>query len=112
MWLTALSHHAKRSRPVLLTVGHDTLKCVPDWIRIREHAGVGDVTFKHARSTAGSELAAEHPLPVVQGWLGHSNPNTTSQYYVNSQDAVRAAAARRKVVGDTNGDTSQLAEDG
>ena len=110
-WWTA-SESPDGSMHVFPVVQESCRQVYDDWIRIREYAGVGDVTFKNARSTAGSELAAEHPLPVVQGWLGHSNPNTTSQYYVNSQDSVRAAAARRKVIGDTNGDTSQLAEDG
>lgn len=79
-------------------VPHTTIRQVyGEWMAICKHAGV-KVRWKDARTTAGSELAATEELPVVQRWLGHSTPVVTMAYYVNSDEAVRSAASKRKVI--------------
>ena len=51
------------------------------WERIREAAGLEDVTLHDLRRTAGSFMAqAGVPLQVIQHVLGHSHPGVTKLY--------------------------------
>jgi molybdate transport system regulatory protein len=79
-------------------VPHTTIRQVYDeWLAICKHAGV-KTRWKDARTTAGWELAETEELPVVQRWLGHSTPVVTLAYYINSEETVRKAASKRKVI--------------
>ncbi|MDP2958189.1 MAG: site-specific integrase [Longimicrobiales bacterium] len=51
------------------------------WARIREEAGLEDVTLHDLRRTAGSHMAqAGVPLQVIGEVLGHSHPGVTKLY--------------------------------
>jgi integrase len=66
-----------------------------DLRRIEQVAGVS-FTFKHLRSTCGSELiAAGTPTVVVKDVLGHSSVVTTERHYLDSGPSVRVALEKR-----------------
>jgi integrase len=85
-------------RAKVFPVPHPTIRQIyGEWMRLCKRAGV-KIRWKDARTTAGSELAETEKLPVVQRWLGHSTPLVTMAYYVNSDEAVRNAASKRRVI--------------
>ncbi len=72
----------------------DVRRIYDDWHRI---VG-GERKIKHCRSSCGSQLVeAGTPTAVVQRWLGHSCITTTERYYVNTTNALRTAAAARRL---------------
>lgn len=72
-----------------------------DWHAIQKAAGIPAerrYVPKDCRSSCASELiAAGVPTAVVKDFLGHASVTTTERYYINTQPALRAAAAARKV---------------
>jgi integrase len=54
------------------------------WARVRERAGVANVTFHDLRRKAGSDL----PLEQAQKLLGHTDPRVTKRIYHVLADAV------------------------
>jgi integrase len=62
------------------------------WSRIRDRAGVADVTVHDLRRTLGSWLAASgHSLPLIGKALNHSNVSSTQIYARLDLAPVRAA---------------------
>jgi integrase len=60
------------------------------WQRIRERAGVPDVTVHDLRRTLGSWLAgAGYSLPMIGKALNHSSPSSTAVYARLALDPVR-----------------------
>ncbi len=72
-----------------------------DWHVVQAAAGIAEERHyvpKDCRSSCASELiAAGVPTAVVKDFLGHATVTTTERYYINTQPALRAAAAARKV---------------
>ncbi len=72
-----------------------------DWHVIQAAAGIPEGRHyvpKDCRSSCASELIASGvPTAVVKDFLGHASVTTTERYYINTQPALRAAAAARKV---------------
>ena len=71
-----------------------------DWKRIVSSAGLPKgmkPVPKNFRSTCGSELIeAGVPTMVVKDFLGHASVTTTEAFYVNTQNALRPAAEKRR----------------
>lgn len=64
------------------------------WKRVRQRAGLEDVTFHDLRRTVGSWLAgAGVGLPVIGKVLNHSQPSTTAIYARIADTAAREALA-------------------
>lgn len=82
------------------------------WERIREEAGIPDVTLHDLRRTAGSYMAqAGVPLQVIQQVLGHSHPGVTKLYArlasENEREALEALGRSiQSMMDDANDDGS------
>jgi integrase len=76
-------------------------KLYDDWQVIQAAAGIAGhrrYVPKDCRSSCASELIASGvPTAVVKDFLGHASVTTTERYYINTQPALRAAVAARKV---------------
>ena len=71
----------------------DARRLYDDWHKI-----AGDRVPKNCRSSCGSQLVeVGTPTAVVQKWLGHRCITTTERFYVNSTNALRTAAAARRL---------------
>lgn len=75
----------------------------PDWHCIQDFAGIPPERhhrLKDLRSTCATQLIADGASTLtVKTWLGHASVVTTENYYARADEAQRAAAGRRKVVG-------------
>ena len=72
---------------------------------IRKRAGVGNFTIHDLRRSCITNWAKVLPIRVTQRSAGHSDINTTNEYYLSIQDSDAKAARRgqKKLLGELKG---------
>jgi integrase len=84
--------HSKWVFPSPVRTNHHINDFKRDWKRIRERAGLGDVTVHDLRRTCGSLMAqAGVPIEAISQVLNHSNSDVTRIYARMSEDTQRSA---------------------
>lgn len=70
-----------------------------------KRAGVGKFTIHDLRRSCITNCARKLPIHVTQQYAGHSDINTTKEYYLSVQDADAKAArrAQKKLLGELKG---------
>ncbi|MHB8864397.1 MAG: tyrosine-type recombinase/integrase [Pirellulaceae bacterium] len=98
LWLLLAKWREQATGDMVLPWGHATYRqFYVDWARLRKVAGVTGVVPKNLRSTAASEMvAAGVGTLTVKDWLGHTTVLTTESWYVDTDPALRQAAAQRQ----------------
>lgn len=77
-----------------------------DFDVIRRRSGIAHCTLHDLRRSAITNWAQHMPIQVVQQFAGHSDINTTRQYYltVRSEDVVSATKMMSKILQGTRSD--------
>jgi integrase len=84
--------HSKWVFPSPVRTNHHIADFKRDWTRIRERAGLGDVTVHDLRRTCGSLMAQGGvPIEAISQVLNHSNSDVTRIYARMSEDTQRSA---------------------
>ena len=84
--------HSKWVFPSPVRTNHHIADFKRDWTRIRERAGLGDVTVHDLRRTCGSLMAQGGvPIEAISQVLNHSNRDVTRIYARMSEDTQRSA---------------------
>jgi len=84
--------HSKWVFPSPVRTNHHIADFKRDWTRIRERAGLGDVTVHDLRRTCGSLMAQGGvPIEAISQVLNHSNSDVTRIYARMSKDTQRSA---------------------